>query len=164
MDKDESTKLLQLNAQYMVSRYPDAAGGPAQSTFTRSLAEELLKDAEATLAWASSTAEVVTGSIAEPPALTTSTAFGSQAAGTALQGSDVDLISDAFHGMGRVERTVYLAGLWGVKRPGADILGLTPVEFHEAAAKPTLAREISRTACCSTAAAAPHLHAHRPRP
>lgn len=50
-DKDMETIILKLNPHYMVSRYPDAAGGVNYKMYNRQIAEEYFYDTERVLKW-----------------------------------------------------------------------------------------------------------------
>jgi len=45
------TILLKLSPHYMLSRYPDVAGGPSHSMYNKCMAEELYKDTKKVLQW-----------------------------------------------------------------------------------------------------------------
>ena len=50
-DKEMQTIILKLNPHYMVSRYPDAAGGPSHKMYNDQIASEFLKDTEKVMEW-----------------------------------------------------------------------------------------------------------------
>lgn len=50
-DKEMETIILKLNPHYMVSRYPDAAGGPSHKMYNEQIALEFLKETERVLEW-----------------------------------------------------------------------------------------------------------------
>ncbi|KXG77506.1 hypothetical protein AN618_10580 [Fervidicola ferrireducens] len=50
-NKEMETIILKLNPHYMVSRYPDAAGGPSHKMYNDEIAREFLKETERVLQW-----------------------------------------------------------------------------------------------------------------
>ncbi|MDI3535237.1 MAG: hypothetical protein PWQ82_1602 [Thermosediminibacterales bacterium] len=50
-EKDIETIILKLNPHYMVSRYPDAAGGPSHKMYNDEIAKEFLEDTKKVLKW-----------------------------------------------------------------------------------------------------------------
>ncbi|WP_425358476.1 HEPN domain-containing protein [Thermosediminibacter oceani] len=50
-EKEMQTIILKLNPHYMVSRSPDAAGGPSHKMYNDQIAREFLKETERVLQW-----------------------------------------------------------------------------------------------------------------